>query len=262
MREIAGHAPSRQRAGVVGLLAGSLALAGVIPFAGYFSKEAVLAAMGEHAGAAVLALAYAGAGLTAYYSFRMVFLTLRGGSVHSLDHGGAAHGKGEAAMAAPVLVLAVLTLVLGWLGHWFAVRLSPGAEAHHALEFGTGPLTALSLAAAGIALAWLEYGRQGARRIGFVERMPALRDFFANNWYLDRLYGATVVRLANALSRAARWNDQTVLDGAGDGFGAATVDSGRLLARLQSGYVQMYVSVAVAVMAALAAWLMGGGRLP
>jgi NADH-quinone oxidoreductase subunit L len=264
MREIAGRQPGSQRAGVIGLLSGSLALAGVIPFAGYFSKEAILAAMGEHAGSAVLALAYAGAGLTAYYSFRMVFLTLRGEAAHHPEHGAGdhGHGGGESAMAAPVLVLSALTLVLGWLGGWFAERLSPGVEEHGALAFGAGPATALALAAAGIGLAWLEYGRRGAPRIGFVERMPALRDFFANNWYLDRLYGATVVRLANALSRAARWNDQTVLDGAGDGLGAAAVDGGHLLARLQSGYVQMYVSVAVAVMAAFAAWLLGGARLP
>ena len=266
MREIAGHAPGRQRAGVIGLVAGSLALAGVIPFSGYFSKEAVLAALGEHAGTAVLALAYAGAGLTAYYSFRMVFLTLRGAPAHPAEHGAGGHapehGRGGTAMAAPVLVLAALTLVLGWLGAWFASRLSPGAAEHGALALGAGPLTALALAAAGIALAWWEYGRQGAARIGFVERMPALRDFFASNWYLDRLYAATIVRAANALSRAARWNDRVVLDGAGDGLGSATVDGGRLLARLQSGYVQMYVSVAVAVMAALAAWLLGGGRLP
>jgi len=57
-----------------------------------------------------------------------------------------------------------------------------------ALAFGAGPLAALGLAAAGIALAWYEYGRAGATRIGFVERIPALRDFFGANWYLDRLY--------------------------------------------------------------------------
>jgi NADH:ubiquinone oxidoreductase subunit 5 (subunit L)/multisubunit Na+/H+ antiporter MnhA subunit len=62
---------------VIGLVAGSAALAGIIPFAGYFSKEAVLGALGEHAGGVALALAYFGAGLTAYYTFRMVFLTLR-----------------------------------------------------------------------------------------------------------------------------------------------------------------------------------------
>jgi len=265
MREIAGHAPGSQRAGVIGLLAGSLALAGVIPFSGYFSKEAVLAALGEHAGRAALALAYAGAGLTAYYTFRMVFLTLRSQPADAPRHGaqhGAEHGGGELAMAAPVLMLAALTLVLGWLGAWFAARLSPGVEEHGALALGAGPLTALSLAAAGILLAWLEYGRRGAPRIGFIERMPALRDFFANNWYLDRLYAATVVRAAVALSRAARWNDQVVLDGAGDGLGAAAVDGGHWLARLQSGYVQMYVSVALAVMATLAAWLLGGGGVP
>jgi len=264
MREISGHGPS-PRAGVIGLLAGSLALSGIIPFSGYFSKEAVLAALGEHAGMAVLVLAYAGAGLTAYYSFRMVFLTLRGGPAHAPKHAAAGHaeehGSGELAMAAPVLVLAALTLVLGWLGAWFASRLSPGVEEHGALAIGAGPLTALGLAAAGIALAWMEYGRQGAPRIGFVERMPALRDFFANNWYVDRLYAATFVRAAGALSRAARWNDQTVLDGAGDGLGSATVQGGRLLAHLQNGYVQMYVSVAFALMAALATWLLGGGRV-
>jgi NADH-quinone oxidoreductase subunit L len=264
MREIAGHAPG-PRAGVIGLVAGSLALAGVIPFSGYFSKEAVLAALGEHAGTAALGLAYAGAGLTAYYTFRMVFLTLRGGPAQAPAHveaHGAEHGRGDLAMAAPVLVLAALTLVLGWLGAWFAVRLSPGVEEHGALALGAGPLTALTLAAAGIALAWMEYGRRGAARVGFVERMPVLRDFFASNWYLDRLYAATIVRAAGALSRAARWNDQVVLDGAGDGLGAATVDGGRLLARLQNGYVQMYVSVALAVMAGLAAWLLGGGGMP
>jgi len=266
MREIAGHAPTKQRAGTIGLVSGGLALAGIIPFAGYFSKEAVLAVMGEHAGTAALVLAYAGAGLTAYYTFRMVFLTLRGGAAGEAGHGDTGApgrgGAGESAMAGVVLVLSAFTLILGWLGGWFAARLSPGAEEHGALAFGAGPLTALTLAAAGIGLAWVEFGRRGAPRIGFAERVPALRDFFGNNWYLDRLYAATVVRAANWLSRTARWNDQTVLDGAGDGFASATVGGGRLLALLQNGYVQMYVSVALAVMAALAAWLMGGARLP
>jgi hypothetical protein len=53
-----------------------------------------------------------------------------------------------------------------------------------------------------------------------------------------------------------------VFDGAGDGFAAATVSGGRILAQLQNGYVQMYLSVFLAVMAALAAWLLGSGRLP
>jgi NADH:ubiquinone oxidoreductase subunit 5 (subunit L)/multisubunit Na+/H+ antiporter MnhA subunit len=69
------------------------------------------------------------------------------------------------AMAAPVLVLAALTLVLGWLGAWFGARLSPGVEEHGALALGAGPLTALSLGAAGIALAWWEYGRRGRRSV-------------------------------------------------------------------------------------------------
>jgi NADH-quinone oxidoreductase subunit L len=258
MREIAAHSPTRQRAATIGLVSGSLALAGVIPFSGYFSKEAVLATLGVHAGAAALVLAYLGAGLTAYYAARMVFLTLRGGQQHgspTAPHPTLAQQAAATMMGVPVLVLSALTLILGWTGSWLAARLSPGAEPHAALELGAGPLTALALAGLGIALAWREYGAKGAARTGFVDRFPALRAFFADNWYLDRLYGASVVRAAGWLSRAARWHDQQVLDGAGDGLAAGTTRGGRMLARVQGGQVQMYVAIAVAVLVALAVWL-------
>jgi len=245
------------RAGAIGLFAGSLALSGIIPFSGYFSKEAVLATLGGHAGTAALALAYLGAGLTAYYAFRMVFLVTRGPSEASgAPHGPEAHAAGgETAMAAPVLILSALTLLLGWIGAWLAARLEPGVPWRGALEIGAGPATALALAAGGIALAWFEYGAANAPRVSLVERVSWLRDFFANNWYVDRLYAATFVRAATALSRAARWNDRTVLDGAGDGVAAGTVGGGRALAWFQSGYVQMYVAVGVSALAALALWI-------
>ena len=277
MKEIAEHDPLSQKAGVIGLVAGSAALAGVIPFAGYFSKEAVLATLGEGAGTVALALAYLGAGLTAYYSFRMVFLTLRGQTPRRQDAkgptvaGGAGHGAAHVehaltfdhlAMAAPVLVLAALTLVLGYLGGFFAARLSPGAEHEGPFAIGAGALVALGLVAAGITLAWFEFGRAGASRVGFAERNPAIRNFLANNWYVDRLYHATIVRWALALSRAAKWNDHTVLDGASDVVADGTVWGGRILAMVQNGYVQAYLAAAVSVVAALGIWLTRTGGQP
>jgi len=274
MREIAEHEPLSQKAGVIGLVAGSLALAGVIPFAGYFSKEAVLGAMGEHVGGVVLALAYFGAGLTAYYTFRMVFLTLRGAAAQAhrrtdapTQPGPAAHEEhfskaAHAAMAWPVLVLAALTLVLGYLGGFFAVRLSPALPHEGPFHVGTGAVVALALVAAGIALAWYEFGRAGALRLGFAERVPVLKSFFGDNWYLDRLYNATVVRWTVALSRAAKWNDHTVLDGASDVVAQGTVWGGRILAMGQNGFVQAYVAVAISVVAALGIWLMRTGGQP
>ncbi|HXY69631.1 MAG TPA: NADH-quinone oxidoreductase subunit L [Gemmatimonadales bacterium] len=276
MREIAAREPRSQRAGVIGLVAGSAALAGVIPFAGYFSKEEILAAVGAGAPRAVLVLAYLGAGLTAYYAFRMVFLTLMpagpGGGARTpggaaAPHGGAAapaqgRAPGELAMSVTVLVLAALTLVLGYLGPWLAARLGPGEAVRGPFVLGTGALVALALVAAGIGLAWLEFGRPGAPRIGFVERVPPLARFFGDNWYLDRLYRATVIRWATALSRAAHWNDRTLVDGATDGVANGTIGGGRLLALVQSGYVQVYLAVAVGLVAALA-WALGaagGGR--
>jgi NADH-quinone oxidoreductase subunit L len=260
MRAIALKDPRSQKAGVIGLVAGSAALAGVIPFSGYFSKEAVLGAL-HHAGTPVLVLAYLGAGLTAYYTFRMVFLTLalpKHPDDATLAEPHLPHGS--AWMAVPVVVLAALTLVLGYLGGFLAHRLGPVELAEHGpFTFGTGPATALALVAAGIALAWVEFGRRGAARIGFAERLPAVRDFLGSNWYVDRLYGATVVRLANALSRAAKWNDHTVLDGASDVVANGTVGSGRILSLLQTGSVQVYVATAVTLVAALAAWMTAGG---
>ena len=277
MKEIAARDPTSQKAGVIGLVAGSAALAGVIPFAGYFSKEAVLASLGARAGTVALALAYLGAGLTAYYSFRMVFLTLRGQTPRRPDatgptvagaagHGAAVAGHdyvfGRRAMAGVVLVLAALTLVLGYLGGFFAARLSPGAPHEGPFAFGAGALVALGLVAAGIALAWVEFGAKGAARVGFAERNPAVRDFLAHNWYVDRLYDATVVRWALALSRAAKWNDHTVLDGASDGVAIGTVWGGRILSMVQSGYVQAYVAAAISVVAALGIWLTRTGGHP
>ena len=164
-------------------------------------------------------------------------------------------------MAVPVLVLSALTLVLGYLGGWFAVRLSPGMAHEGPFAFGAGPLTALALVAAGIALAWFEFGARGARREGFAERVPALKSFFGENWYVDRLYDATVVRWAVALSRAAKWNDHTVLDGASDRVAEGTVWGGRILSLAQSGFVQAYVAVGISVVAALGIWLVRiGGR--
>ena len=265
MRVIATKQPRSQRAGVIGLVSGSLALAGVIPFSGYFSKEAVLATLGHNAGTAALALAYLGAGLTAYYTFRMVWLTIPVGAVGAEGAVGKANHEpsgGDRAMAWSVLVLSALTLVLGYLGGWLAARLGHEGVEHGPFAFGAGPLVALALVAAGIALAWVEFGRRGAARAGFAERVPALRDFFGDNWYLDRLYGATLVRWGTALSRAARWHDHTVLDGASDGVASGTVWGGRILARVQGGYVQAYVAVAISLIAALGVWLVRRGGLP
>ncbi|HVO35048.1 MAG TPA: NADH-quinone oxidoreductase subunit L [Gemmatimonadales bacterium] len=272
MREINARGALGQRAGAIGLVAGGAALAGLIPFSGYFSKEAILGALGAAAGRWVVALAYLGAGLTAYYSARMVFLTLVPDDRTAVGTRAPAHGEavakvpgaaaGERAMDVTVLVLAALTLVLGYLGPWFGARLAPGERVHGPFEFGLGQLAALALVAAGIGLAWYEFGRRGAARIGFAERVPAVAAFFRDNWYVDRLYRATVIRWATALSRAAHWNDERIVNGATDGLANGTVGGGRLLALVQNGYVQAYLAVVVTLIAVLAAVLsrVGGVR--
>jgi NADH-quinone oxidoreductase subunit L len=164
-------------------------------------------------------------------------------------------------MRGTVLVLAALTLALGYLGPWLGPRLAPDEPAHQPFAFGAGALLALALVAGGVALAWYEFGRRGAARIGFVERLPALARFFADNWYLDRLYRATVIRWATALSRAAHWSDETIVNGATDGVANGTVGGGRILALVQNGYVQAYLAVAAVLIAVFAFALARAGVL-
>jgi len=196
----------------------------------------------------------------------MVFLTLmpdaqahgRTDTPAHPEPGSHASEPGERAMNWTVLVLAALTLVLGYLGPWFGARLSPAEPARGPFEVGLGALAAVALVAAGVALAWHEFGRRGAARVGFLERVPAVAAFCRDNWYLDRLYRATVIRWATALSRAAHWNDERVVNGATDGLANGAVGGGRILALVQNGYVQAYLAVAVTLIAALAAafaWL-------
>jgi len=158
-----------------------------------------------------------------------------------------------------VLVLAALTLVLGYLGPWFGARLSPAESARGPFAVGLGALAAVALVAAGVGLAWHEFGRRGAARVGFLERVPAVAAFCRDNWYLDRLYRATVIRWATALSRAAHWNDERVVNGATDGLANGTAQGGRILALVQNGFVQAYLAVAVALIAVLAAAFSGLG---
>jgi NADH-quinone oxidoreductase subunit L len=229
------------------------ALSGVPPLSGFFSKEAIMGALAGHHNPIWLAAGLLGAFLTAYYSFRLIFLILRPkemATVHHDEHGGhaAGHGAGHHhaglywVMAWPLIILAVITLVLGRFEHPLHQFLVGGHEAlaaegggHHAWVL----YVAVGLALAGITLAWIEFGRKGSAQVGFVERIPPLRDLFANRWYLDVVYRRFIdYVIYGTFSNLFTRNDRQIIDGGIDGMCRATVESGRLLSFLQSGMLQ------------------------
>jgi len=209
-------------------LVGTLALAGVWPLAGFFSKEAVLASVWEGEMIVPFLMLAVTAFLTAFYMFRVIFIAFFGRPHAAADH----PHDAPPLMALPLWILALLTVGLGLV---FAV----GGGAHH----GPGWLPALSLAlaAGGIALAWATY----QRGLVSADRLAALFspiDFMARRRYgLDALYLGLYRGFILGFSRLVGWLDRYVVDGVLNVLSAWTLTGGDLLRRMQSGHPQDYV---------------------
>jgi NADH-quinone oxidoreductase subunit L len=215
--------------GVV-FIVGTLALAGVWPLAGFFSKEAVLAGVwAGHLVVPFLMLALT-VFLTAFYMFRVVFVAFFG-----RPHPGGPHPPHDAPplMAGPLWVLAALTVLVG-------VRFAAaGAGEHH----GPGWLMPLSLglAGAGIALAWATYQREVVSATALASMVGPI-DFLARRRYgLDALYAGLYRGFILGFSALVGWIDRYVVDGVLNVLSAATYRGGDQLRRLQSGRAQDYV---------------------
>jgi len=244
---------------------GSLALAGIPVFAGFFSKDEILAA----AAASGMPLhwlfwgvGWITAGLTAFYMFRAVYLTFDGTfrGTHEQEH----HlHESPPVMTVPLIVLAVGAVVSGWIEipllrgtNWFHRFLEPvlaviqgGASAGGGeRELGTAVevtliLLSVALAGAGILLARSIYGgAAGAERgMAFEERYPALHRLLANKWYVDEIYDAIVVRPLHGLSWVFyRVVDALVIDGSVRAGAAVTRASGDLGSLTTTGNVRNY----------------------
>jgi NADH-quinone oxidoreductase subunit L len=216
--------------GIVFVL-GTLALAGVWPLAGFFSKEAVLAGVWESGHAMLFSMLALTALLTAFYMFRVVFLTFFG---RAHPHGDVHPHDAPWLMRGPLWLLAALT---AGIGLFFAFGGS--GDAHHPPAW----LTALSLAlaGAGILLAWAMYGA-GFIPVEAVRRPFAVIDVLARHrYFLDAMYGAVYRGLMIGLSRPVGWIDRYIVDGVLNVASAWSLRAGDTLRRIQSGQAQDYL---------------------
>ncbi len=218
------------------------ALAGLPPLSGFFSKEIILGALADLNNPVWLAAGLLGAFLTAYYTFRLIFIILFPGesgtesqSGRNPDHGG------YWVMSWPLIVLATITVILGFyqgaLEAFFNGQ--QGIPAAHVGHHGWLPFVAIGSALSGVVLAWLEFGRQGAAQVGFVEKIAPLNHLFAERWYIDRFYRRFMdIFIYGVVSHLFTQNDKKVIDAGLDGFGKGTVETGRLVSLLHLGMVQ------------------------
>jgi NADH-quinone oxidoreductase subunit L len=235
---------------MVCLVLACASLSGIPPFSGFFSKEAILGALADLNNPLWLLVGFIGVFLTTYYTFRPVFIIL---FPKKIDRVGLEKGASETpfiywSMAGVLIILAVLILIPGFL----EIPLKNFLGGHQNGEIQRGWVTYLSLALVlgALALAWVEFGRKASDQVGFVERIPLLRNFFAERWYLDHFYRIFLDQViyrtfANLFTR----NDRQVIDGGIDGFCKFTEDSGRVISYLQSGRLRYNLFVSFAVLA-------------
>src|SRR5262245_53225616 len=274
------------------MLAGVLAISGMPLFSGWYSKDQIIgAALGygldhkQHI--LLLALPILTTGLTAFYMFRLWFLTFAGKprDAHVHDH---AH-ESPAVMTIPLIVLAIFSIGVAWgwplweadasyLGEVLkkaepaAVALGFEHERHLAHEYHlvAGGI-ALLMALAGGATAWWFFGRQQpATEAMYAPGGPGYR-FLLNKWYFDEAYDAALVNPTVELAKATaaadkrptdappppgepelppRRFDLFTLDGILNALGQAVTSAGRALRAVQTGRLRMYV-LALALTAAL-----------
>ncbi|TML28932.1 MAG: NADH-quinone oxidoreductase subunit L [Actinobacteria bacterium] len=243
-------------------LIGSLALVGIFPFAGFFSKDSILAAALAHGGwygYLLWAAGLIGTLLTGLYTFRLLFIVFWGEpSAFVREH---FHPLGRdvvaVSLAIPVGVLSVLSIVGGWIQFspwwhpvetWLQTVAEPTVSPASWQEWLSIALSLL-LGLSGIAVAWAIYG---AKRVAVPRIAWAQRTFEHKFWFdeaYDALFYAPSVFLANLLRRGI---EQPVIADSGRDLGDDTRDLGGLVARVQTGLLRTYALAIASSVAVLA----------
>jgi NADH-quinone oxidoreductase subunit L len=251
---------------------GNLALAGIPPFAGYFSKDVIIEAAyaaGTPVGLYAFWLGVLAAFMTAFYSWRLLFMTFHGkprAEAEVLHH---VHESPQV-MILPLVVLAAGACFAGWLG----ANLFVGAGRAHFWREAILVLPALDslagvdhlpewvhvlpsiMAVLGIAVAWVGYIWRPDIPGVLARRLRPVYLFLLNKWYFDELYDALFIRPAMALGFAFwKRGDGAVIDGLGpDGVAALTSRLSVRTSRLQTGYLYHYAFAMLIGVVLLVSW--------
>jgi NADH-quinone oxidoreductase subunit L len=260
------------------MVIGTLALTGFPFTAGYYSKDAIIeAAAAGHGHIAEYAfwLTVLAAGLTSFYSWRLVFMTFHGET--RADHRTYEHAhESPVVMLVPLAFLAVGAIVLGFafagvfthahdVESFFRESLfSANAnkileEMHHIPAWAAYIPTAMM--ALGFVVAWWFYIANPKMPRALAEQNPLLYQFLLNKWYFDELYDFIFVRPAKWLGRFLwKRGDGWLIDGFGpDGVSARVIDVTRRVVMLQTGYLYHYAFVMLIGVAALITWFLVKG---
>ena len=259
------------------MLIATLAIAGIPPLAGFFSKDAILfGAFTIPGGHPLYVLGLLTALLTSFYMFRLIFLTFHGKSRYD-KHKVHVH-ESPWSMLGPLVVLAVLSVIGGWIAapalwggtDYFTNFLGPvfgsheasealGEAAAHSLEI-TLAVVAVVSALIGLAVAWWLYLSKPEKADGIAKSLKPAYTTLLNKYYVDELYAAVVVKPLLWISTNVLWKvaDVAIIDGAVNGIAHETTALGDGVRHTQSGNTRSYavwvVVGAIVIIAVIFFW--------
>jgi NADH-quinone oxidoreductase subunit L len=258
----------------------SLAISGIFPLSGFWSKDEIVAASAKYPIFLVLTLVVAF--MTAFYMFRLCFLTFTGKprDQEKFDH---AH-ESPKVMTYPLIFLAFMSVVSGWIGlpwlhHGFSSVVYHGHPHHAEFHISLAVISTI-LALSGIGLAYLMYYKRAIDPEKVGNAMRGLYTTLLNKYYVDEAYQAVFIEpyyamcrgwfwfdqriidgLVNAVGdfgvlwgRFQRWFDETFVDGAVNGVGWLTRGFGGIIRYLQTGSLQNYAFIVFAALVIL--WIL------
>ena len=235
-------------------LIGAIAIAGVPPLAGFWSKDEILANAFFTGHYTVWIMGTVAAFMTAFYMFRLIFMTFHGEM--RVDHHAREHiHESPSTMTVPLIILAVLSVIggvipgfppeAGWIHRFLAPSLAKLPAGGHATDQGvhlmnvaaggghSGPavvfliILAIAVAVGGIALAWYMYAKNTDAPNRLYERFTGLYRLLLEKYYIDEIYQACIVEPVYKLMRGLWTFDAKVVDGAVNGSSLITIVSSR-----------------------------------
>lgn len=220
-------------------LIGCLAIAGIPPFSGFFSKDEILVACYEWSPIIGVWMSMVAA-LTAFYMFRLYFLIFWW-KEHKIEHGHTPH-EAPLPMRVPLIFLAAVSVVAGFIpfGHFVTWDRMP-YDIHLDIPVAC---TSVVIAVCAIALAWKMYCKENPLPAKMKQALPALWEWAHHRFYWDELYMFVTHKIIfNLICRPIAWFDRHIIDGTMDAFAIVTNKASYAIRGLQSGQVQMYVWV-------------------
>ncbi len=217
-----------------------LAISGIPPFAGFFSKDEILAAAFEH-NKLLFYVGYITAGITAFYIFRLYF-GIFWGKDRQYEH---KPHESPFTMAFPLVFLAIASISVGFIH--FSDFISTDYKPFHLESDMAIAIPSVAIGVAGILIAWLMYKKEKILPNKITEKLGVLYKTTYNKFYIDDIYMFITKKIIfNLISQPIAWFDRYIIDGFMVGIGTVTLKTSEKIKRFQSGQMQQYAFILVA----------------